>query len=86
MYSMIPFGRYGNSLDSLFEDDNDSLADLFGDKKESETQPEDEENYDSDGLDSLLDALGDDDDADTDDADVDDDEDNDVDDDEDEEK
>ena len=74
------------SLDSLFEDDNDSLADLFGDKKESETQPEDEENYDSDGLDSLLDALGDDDDADTDDADVDDDEDNDVDDDEDEEK
>ena len=50
------------NLDSLFEDDGDALADLFGeDKKDGAPETEDED-YDSDGLDSLLDALGDDDD------------------------
>ncbi len=47
------------SLDSLFEDDDNELSDLFGESKEGE--PEDDENFDDDGLDNLLDAIRDDD-------------------------
>ena len=51
------------SLDSLFDsDDGDALSSLFGsDDDENENAPEDEENLDQGGLDSLLDALGSDD-------------------------
>ncbi len=43
------------SLDSLFESDEDeSLDDLIGEEKD---EPEDEEELDDDGLDSLLDAI-----------------------------
>ncbi len=44
------------SLDSLFEEDDSALDDLFADDDEN-TAPEDEENLDDDGLDSLLDAI-----------------------------
>ena len=44
------------SLDSLFEEDESALDDLFGSKKEG-AELEDEENLDDDGLDSLLDAI-----------------------------
>lgn len=69
------------SLDSLFEENESSLTDLFGNEgKEGEV--EDEENLDDNGLDSLLDAVNgdddygdlfDDDDEDDDDSDKDDD-------------
>ena len=49
------------SLDSLFDEDESSLADLFGDEDKAD-EPEDEENLNDDGLDSLLDAIGGDDD------------------------
>ena len=60
------------SLDSLFDDTDDGLDDLFGDKDDDGSEPEDEENVDLDGLDSLLDALngGDDEDEGDDDADL----------------
>ncbi|MCH5153277.1 MAG: DNA-directed RNA polymerase subunit beta [Clostridiales bacterium] len=45
------------SLDSLFDDEEDTLGDLFSDGEKEETDFEDEENLDDDGLDSLLDAL-----------------------------
>ena len=53
------------SLDSLFDDEDreSSLAGLFDDEKD-DNKPEDEENLDMDGLDSLLDAIGSDDDDD----------------------
>ena len=57
------------SLDSLFDDDNahgDDLGGLFDDEEDNKNAPEDEENLDLDGLDSLLDALGNDDDEDED--------------------
>ena len=57
------------SLDSLFDDDNahgDDLGGLFDDEEDDKNAPEDEENLDLDGLDSLLDALGNDDDEDED--------------------
>ncbi len=51
------------NLDSLFDSDGDedALSGLFGEVDEESgkvQEPEDEENLDSDGLDSLLDALG----------------------------
>ena len=59
------------SLDSLFDDGDDALDDLFGGDN-AETEIEDEENLNEDGLDSLLDALGGDiDDEDDDDDDID---------------
>jgi len=52
------------SLDSLFDDGEDSLSDLFGGDKDSDEGNGDDVN--SDGLDSLLDALADDEDDDDD--------------------
>ncbi len=51
------------SLDSLFEEDESSLDELFGSKKEG-AELEDEENLDDDDMDSLLDAIHGDDDED----------------------
>ncbi len=45
------------SLDSLFDDGDDVLGDLFSDGKDGDAI-EDEENLSEEGLDSLLDALG----------------------------
>ena len=49
------------SLDSLFDDDNDehgdSLGGLFDDEDGDDNQPEDEENLDMGGLDSLLEEI-----------------------------
>ena len=49
------------SLDSLFDNDNDehgdSLGGLFDDEDGDDNQPEDEENLDMGGLDSLLEAI-----------------------------
>lgn len=68
------------SLDSLFDtdgEDDSALSGLFGDEKDDGSAIDDEENpddYNTDGLDSLLGALGgDDDDDDADDEDLDDD-------------
>ena len=53
------------SLDSLFEnDENDAMSSLFGSDEEDKNAPEDEENLDQGGLDSLLGALESDDDDD----------------------
>lgn len=64
------------SLDSLFDtdgEDDSALSGLFGDEKDDGLAIDDEENpdddYNTDGLDSLLGALGDDDDEDADDDD-----------------
>ena len=58
------------NLDSLFDDGDDGLGDLFGDDKDNtDGSVEDEENLDADGLDSLLEALSED--AEDDDDDVD---------------
>ena len=58
------------SLDSLFDDDNDehgdSLGGLFDDEDGDDNQPEDEENLDMGGLDSLLEAINSDEDEDSD--------------------
>ena len=55
---------------SLFDDDNDehgdSLGGLFNDEDDENNQPEDEENLNLDGLDSLLDAINSDEDEDLD--------------------
>ncbi len=63
------------SLDSLFDDGDDGLDDLFGDKSD-DSETEDDGDVDFDGLDSLLDALnGDDEDDEDEDVDLLDDED-----------
>ncbi len=59
------------TLDRLFDEDETDIEDLFGDEKEH--RHEDEENLDDEGLDSLLDAIRDNNDDDNDDADDDDD-------------